>query len=120
MSIHPVHPQGQPFTWQERLDHADCESDVVGVARDYLATLTSQEYASLPVPLRPSKIVDANDISLYAFDLVRQECRDVGMQHIVHRVAHMMSRASIRLSEITVDERREPGRRSEGNRVNRA
>jgi hypothetical protein len=48
--------------------------------------------------------VDANDITTYAFDLVRQECHDDGAQHMVQRLAHIMSRASIRLSEIMVTE----------------
>lgn len=104
MSIHLLHPNGHPLTWQERLDHAATEADVVDVVRDYLATLTPQEYGSLPRALRPGKIVDANDITTYAFDLVREECHDEGMQHMVQRLAHMMSRASIRLSEIMVTE----------------
>ena len=102
MSVHALHPRGQPFTWQERLDAATTESEVVDVARDYLATLNPVEFASLPAELRPGKIVDANDITTYAFDLVRQECHDDGAQHMVQRLAHIMSRASIRLSEIMV------------------
>ena len=105
MTIHKLHPQGQPLTWQERLAQAATEADVVDVVRDYLATLTPQEFGSLPEALRPHKIVDANDITTYAFDLVRQECHDEGMQHMVQRLAHIMSRASIRLSEIMVTER---------------
>jgi hypothetical protein len=104
MSVHALHPKGQPFTWQERLDTATTESEVVGIARDYVATLAPAEIASLPAQLRPGKIVDANDITTYAFDLVRQECHDEGVQHLVQRLAHIMSRASIRLSEIMVTE----------------
>ena len=104
MSIHQLHPQGHPLTWQERLDDASTELEVVEVVRDYLATVDVEEYASLPVALRPGKIVDANDVTTYAFDLVRQECHDEGIQNIVHRLAHILSRASIRLSEIMVVE----------------
>ena len=104
MTVHALHPRGQPFTWQERLDAATTEAEVVDVARDYLATLGPAEFASLPEQLRPHKIVDANDITTYAFDLVRQECHDEGAQHLVQRLAHIMSRASIRLSEIMVTE----------------
>jgi thiamine biosynthesis protein ThiC len=112
MSVHALHPKGQPFTWQERLDTATTESEVVDVARDYLATLGPAEFASLPEALRPGKIVDANDITTYAFDLVRQECHDEGVQHLVQRLAHIMSRASIRLSEIMVTEHLPSGQRS--------
>jgi hypothetical protein len=109
MSIHLLHPKGHPLTWQERLEHAHTESDVVDVVRDYVATLTPQEYASLPEALRPRKIVDANDITTYAFDLVREECHDQGIQHMVQRLAHILSRASIRLSQIMVSEREPDG-----------
>ena len=104
MSIHQLHPKGHPLTWQERLDDATTELEVVEVVRDYLATLNHEEFASLPPALRPGKIVDANDVTTYAFDLVREECHDEGLQHIVQRLGHVMSRASIRLSEIMVVE----------------
>ena len=108
MSVHLLHPHGHPLTWQERFDGAASESDVVDVVRDYVATLTPEEFASLPAALRPHKIVDANDITTYAFDLVRQECHDEGIQHMVQRLAHILSRASIRLAQIMVNDR-EPG-----------
>ena len=104
MTIHQLHPRGQPLTWQERLDGATTEVEVVEVVRDYLATLGPEEVAALPQALRPAKIVDANDVTTYAFDLVREECHDHGMQNVVQRLAHMMSNASIRLSEIMVVE----------------
>jgi thiamine biosynthesis protein ThiC len=112
MSIHQLHPQGHPLTWQERLDDAVTDTDVVEVVRDYLATLSHEEYASLPPALRPGKIVDANDVTTYAFDLVREECHDEGIQHIVQRLGHILSRASIRLSEIMVVEH-QPGSTSQ-------
>jgi thiamine biosynthesis protein ThiC len=116
MSVHQLHPQGQPLTWQERLDDAATEHDVLSVVRDYLATISHEEYASLPPALRPGKIVDANDVTTYAFDLVRQECHDEGLQHIVQRLGHVMSRASIRLSEIMVVEHK-PDRDSQQTRA---
>ena len=88
---------------------AATESDVVDVAREYLATVSPQEIGSLPASLRPGKIVDANDITTYAFDLVRQECQDEGTQNLVQRLAHIMSRASIRLSQIMVTEHHAAG-----------
>ena len=113
MTIHQLHPRGQPFTWQERLDAATAEADVVDVVRDYLATLSPQEFAYLPENLRPGKIVDANDITTYAFELVRYECQDDGAQRLVQRLANVLSRASIRLSEIMVTQHNpNAGRRS--------
>ena len=112
MSIHQLHPKGHPLTWQERLDDATTEFDVIGVARDYLATLTHEELMSLPEHLRPGKIVDANDITTYAFELVRHECHDAGAHRLVERLAHVMSRSSIRLSQIMVTEHANPDQRS--------
>jgi thiamine biosynthesis protein ThiC len=109
MSIHQLHPQGHPLTWQERLDTATTEFDVVNVARDYVATLSHDELMQMPEGLRPGKIVDANDITTYAFELVRHECHDEGAQRLVQRLAHVLSRASIRLSEIMVTDRKHPG-----------
>jgi thiamine biosynthesis protein ThiC len=105
MSVHQLHPQGHPLTWQERLDDATGEHEVLEVVRDYLATITHEEYASLPPALRPGKIVDANDVTTYAFDLVREECHDEGLQHIVQRMGHILSRASIRLSQLMVEQK---------------
>jgi hypothetical protein len=90
------------LSWPESLAEASTESQVVDVARDYLATLSHEEFARLPESLRPPKLVDAADITAYAFELVREECRDEEAQGIVQRLAHIMSRASIRLSEIMV------------------
>jgi hypothetical protein len=109
MTIHQLHPKGHPFTWQERLDSAAFESDVVDVVRDYLATLTHEEHMYLPANLRPQKIVDANDVTTYAFELVRHECHDEGAQRLVQRLANIMSRASIRLAQIMVTEHQQPG-----------
>jgi hypothetical protein len=63
----------------------------------------------LPANLRPQKIVDANDVTTYAFELVRHECHDEGAQRLVQRLANIMSRASIRLAQIMVTEHQQPG-----------
>lgn len=89
-------------TWQERIDEAGTEPEVVAVARDYLATLTHEEFAALPSQLRPPKIVDGTDIATYALELARHECEDSGERQLVQRMAQVMSRASVRLAEILV------------------
>ena len=109
MTIHQIHPHGHPLTWQERLDDAITEEDVVSVAREYMATITPQEIARMPSGVRPGKLVDANDVTTYAFELVRAECDDPEGSGALQRLAHIMSRASIRLSEIMVVEHNLPG-----------
>jgi len=87
-------------TWQERIEEAGTEPEVVAVARDYLARLSQDEYAELPLELRPRKIVDANDIAAYALDLARHEAEDPDEMNLVQRLAQLLSRASVRVSEI--------------------
>jgi len=87
-------------TWQERIEEAGTEPEVVAVTRDYLARLSQDEYAELPLALRPRKIVDASDIAAYAFDLARHEADDPDEMNLVQRLAQLMSRASVRASEI--------------------
>ena len=88
------------LTWQERIEEAGTEPEVVAVTRDYLARLSQDEYAELPLELRPRKIVDANDIAAYALDLARHEAEDPDEMNLVQRLAQLLSRASVRVSEI--------------------
>jgi hypothetical protein len=87
-------------TWQQRIDAAHEEHDVVEVVREYLATLSHDEFAELPEPLRPRKVVDAADVATYALELARHECEDQDKLQLVQRITQMMSRASVRLAEI--------------------
>jgi hypothetical protein len=87
-------------TWQERIEEAGTEPEVVAVARDYLARLSQDEYAELPIALRPRKIVDANDIAAYALDLARHEAEDPDEMNLVQRLAQLMSLATVRASEL--------------------
>jgi len=88
------------LTWQERIEDAGTEPEVVAVARDYLARLSQDEYAELPLALRPRKIVDANDIAAYALDLARHEADDPDEMNLVQRLAQLMSLATVRASEL--------------------
>jgi len=88
------------LTWEERIEDAGTEPEVVAVARDYLARLSQDEYAELPLALRPRKIVDANDIAAYALDLARHEADDPDEMNLVQRLAQLMSLATVRASEL--------------------
>jgi len=88
------------LTWEERIEDAGTEPEVVAVARDYLARLSQDEYAELPLALRPRKIVDANDIAAYALDLARHEAEDPDEMNLVQRLAQLMSLATVRASEL--------------------
>ncbi|HZZ92279.1 MAG TPA: hypothetical protein VFE23_06935 [Usitatibacter sp.] len=94
-------------TWLSRLEDAESVAEVVGAARDFLATFTPFEMNALPAGCRPpAKIVDGEDISSYAFDLIRHECsREDEVAALIHRLAHFFSKASIRLSHISAFEK---------------
>lgn len=89
------------MSWQDQLDRAKSEADVVAIVREFMATVSPWEVARLPEPLRPRKITDASDVTQFAFDLVRGDILDnEGTQRVLHRLAHLFSRASLRLSQI--------------------
>jgi hypothetical protein len=88
-------------SWQDRLEGSDSEAEVVQIARDYIATLDPAQVALLSPTCRPRKLITANDVSSYAFDLVRHECGEADdAAPFIHRLAAFFSHASIRLSEI--------------------
>jgi len=103
MSIHPLNPQGfrSTLTWQERLAGCHTEREVMECARDFLAQFSPYEIAQLPEACRPPRLKDADDISEYAFGLVRHHC-DHGAPHdyAVHRLVVFFSNATVRLSQI--------------------
>jgi len=104
MSITPFRP-GQrvpaaPLTWEQRLDLAESEAEVIELAREYVAQIEHWEIVVLPAALRPRKIVDAFDISNYAFDLVRYECDDEACARLIHKLAAFFSHCSMHLSRL--------------------
>jgi hypothetical protein len=104
MSIYPFNLRGGapviPVSWDQRLDFADSESEVIEMAREFLAQLDHYEISQLPSSCRPRKLFDANDISDYAFDLLREECDDQRAAVLVHKLAVFFAHASNRLSQL--------------------
>ncbi len=89
------------LSWPARVDACETEEEVLGAARDYLATLDSREFAQLPPDCRPRKLVDAADLAAYAFDLVRHHVsEDSEAGALVNRLAAFFAHANIRLSRI--------------------
>jgi len=107
MSVHPLHsrnafpPHMTATTWQHRLDGTHSAQDVVGVARDFLATFSPVELHSLPAPCQPPGKLFEEDIATYAVDLVRHECSTPETEELVHTLARFFSHASSRLSQLT-------------------
>jgi hypothetical protein len=97
-----ISPLPGAFTWQSRLDAAQSEADVVAAARDFLALFDPFELNALPKPCRPpGKIVDADDVAAYAFELVLHECdHDAREADLVHKLARFFAHAATRLSQV--------------------
>jgi hypothetical protein len=99
--LRPSGLHAMPPSWQGRLVAASSVAEVIEVARDFVATFTPAEIGRLPEACRPPELVDANDISEYAFALVRHHCDDnEGSARLAFRLASFFSSASIRLSRM--------------------
>jgi hypothetical protein len=105
MSIHPLHPKDEPhmtgITWQHRLDTAHSEAQVLAVAREFLSQFGPLELDALPGACRPPEVLGAaDDISVYAFELVRRECMQSEFPDVGRRLARFFSHASARLAQM--------------------
>lgn len=91
------------MTWQDRIRLAGSETEVVQVARDFLATLDRFEIALLPSRCVPRKLFVAEDVSSYAFDLVGYYVdQSEPTAKVIQKLAMFFTDAAIRLSELTM------------------
>ena len=87
----------------ESLDLAESEHEVIVVAREFIASFDAYEIDRLPPQCRPGKFFVSEDITSYAFDLVRYECdKDAPTRELLHRIAAFFAHASARLSQLAV------------------
>jgi hypothetical protein len=94
-------PASSPVTWQQKLERAQGETQIVVVAREFVAQFSPFEVEALPAECRPPlKLVDADDIAAYALELVRHDRQHLGSDPLVARLAAFFSYASLRLSQI--------------------
>ena len=103
LSNNPSPPAQHPasVSWQGRLDQAADRQEVVDVARDFLASITPEETAQLPLDCRPGKLVDGDDVAEYALTLVRRSCEgDALGDHNLQRLAAFFGEALVRLSQL--------------------
>jgi hypothetical protein len=97
----PYQQNPATLSWQDRLEESLSEAEIVDIARDFVAGFTPAEMNRLPQECRPGKFFEANDVTAYAFTLVRHECGDdAATAELVHKLAHFFSNASIRLSQV--------------------
>ncbi len=85
--------------WLGRLSEAQEESEVLGVVKDHFAQFSPLELAHLPKHLLPPRLVDADDVSSYAFLLARQQRLGESSQ-VLDKLAGFVTNAAHRLSKV--------------------
>ena len=94
-------------SWDERLDAAANNGEVMDVARDFVASLDTFEIAVLPAVCRPPKLRASSEISAYAFDLLAYECSAEDPPYkIINKLAIFFAQAASRLAQIHAPVRR--------------
>jgi len=90
--------------WYQMVDTAQSPGEVLGVAREYLASLTAEDMVSVPDDCRPGEIRDQSDIDFWNLRLA-EELRTIwgtGRDgHMVTELAQFFLHASVRLSRLT-------------------
>lgn len=88
------------LSWQERLDAARYETEIVEVARDYI-TSHHFEISRLPEDCKPGRMVCGADIATYGFALATRHFEGkVTTEQLIHRMAAFFVAANMRLSEL--------------------
>jgi hypothetical protein len=91
-----------PVGWHGRLLDAATPSEVIELVRDFVASWSPEEMATLPRDCRPGKIVDSEDVAGIAFALVRRSCAaDRLGDDLLQRLAAFFTDASQQLSRLT-------------------
>lgn len=95
-------------SWPTRLLHCQAESEVVEVARDYLARLSYYEVLCLPERCRPRKLLTPADVSAYWFDLSHYaHGQSATAARAVERLTAFFAQADSRLTQL-LNSRRSP------------
>ena len=100
-TTHPPRPSMPD--WRRHLIGATNEHEIVNLTREFLATWGPEEISLLPPDCRPGRIVDADDISQWAYDLARAHTSlryDDEQDLLLVRLLAFMSEASVRMAEV--------------------
>ena len=98
LSSHSFRPG--PGFWQVRLLGAHTAEEVLWVVKDFIAGWSPEEIRCLPRDCRPGKVRDAEDVGLYAFQLVNAQFESSVEQAQLDRMAGFMTAAASRLSQL--------------------
>lgn len=95
-------PRNSGLYWSRQIDAATSATEVVAVARDYLATWTPKDLAKLPLECRPGRVKSRGDIEQLHAGLVEEYHRNrlTGEElSALQRLTSFIVRASVRLAQ---------------------
>ena len=88
------------MSWQERIEAAGSDAEVVNVVRDYLSS-HHYEIALLAASCRPASVIDSADVSAYTLALVRHYVDIVGRKgDFVHRLTAILVLANTKITRL--------------------
>lgn len=87
--------------WEEALDSARGEREVIALVREFVASLDYHEISAMPPDLRPGKFFVAGDVAGYALKLARHvaDAPDPPLAG-AHRFVAFFLHAHLRLSQV--------------------
>lgn len=98
--------------WHSQLDTARTTRAVLDIMRDYTASLTPRQLASLPEKCRPSRLKDEDDIGYWTFVLAQHQCRPADFDiELFQDVLNHFLHASMCMSEVRKGTPRRPAPR---------
>jgi hypothetical protein len=89
--------------WLYLLNTAESEMQVVGVARDFVATWSPLEISRLPASSRPGRLADEGDVSDLAYRLTRAHLTYTGSVTdwlLLERMMNFFVQANTRIGEL--------------------
>lgn len=100
MLTEPLSVPQAAVDWQQRLWLSKSSDAVIALVREHVATLSRDDFYSLPPTCRPVRIDNAEDVARYAFYLVSERCGSRQSPSALHRLASFFSAASTRLAQL--------------------
>lgn len=90
-----------PAGWRTLFAGAHTHAEIVAMAIDFVAAFPPEELQQLSPSCQPPPFTCAEDITSYAYILVRSNCQgDARIGILAHRFVAFFSEASIRLGEL--------------------
>ncbi len=90
--------------WQQRLNAAISEREVLSIVREYVATLSEGDIARLPEPCQPHRFECGEDIKAFTLALSRHHCfGDGATARLISKIFEVVAHAETRLLEMATN-----------------